>query len=338
MRLLAKGSCAPPQTEVVAPHASLTIPHLPGSADGKPPNDPHTIKLPPGSRDLLTPEQEQAMAEHLPIVGIIARRVHERLPQHVLIEDLYSAGMLGLLDAFGRFDPSKQVKFRTYAQFRIRGAILDSLRTLDWSPRDLRRKGRAVEQAIQALIGQLNRSPTDIEIAQKLNIPLAAYQQLLGELKGLEIGTLHTERSAESDEEELDLIPGRPDDDPLYRYLNGEMRERLTRAISDLPERERLIMTLYYYEETSMKEISFILGVHVTRVSQIHASAVLHLRALLSAPAPLEELRRHQSTKDLRNQVRPKRKGTTPDPTDYRHARFATRSTKAAGPHPATLS
>ena len=90
--------------------------------------------------------------------------------------------MLGLLDAFGRFDPTKQVKFSTYAQFRIRGAILDSLRTLDWSPRDLRRKGRAVEQAIQALIGQLHRSPTDIEIAQKLNIPLAAYLQLLGEL------------------------------------------------------------------------------------------------------------------------------------------------------------
>jgi RNA polymerase sigma factor FliA len=126
------------------------------------------MKLPPGSGDLLTAEQEQAMLEHLPIVGIIARRIHERLPPHVPIDDLYSAGALGLLDAFGRFDPSKQVKFRTYAQFRIRGAILDSLRTLDWSPRGLRRKGRAVEQAIQALIGQLNRSPTDIEIAQKL--------------------------------------------------------------------------------------------------------------------------------------------------------------------------
>jgi RNA polymerase sigma factor FliA len=244
------------------------------------------MKLPPRSGDLLTAEQEQAMLEHLPIVGIIARRIHGRLPQHVLIEDLYSAGMLGLLDAFGRFDPSKQVKFRTYAQFRIRGAILDSLRTLDWSPRDLRRKGRAVEQAIQTLIGQLNRSPTDIEIAQKLNLPLAAYQQVLGELKGLEIGTLHTERSAESDEEELDLIPGRLEDDPLFRYLDGEMRERLIKAINDLPERERLIMTLYYYEETSMKEIGIILGVVESRISQIHASAVLHLRARLAAPTP----------------------------------------------------
>jgi RNA polymerase sigma factor FliA len=102
------------------------------------------------------------MIEHLPIVRFIARRIHERLPQHVPIDDLYSAGVLGLLGAFGRFDPSKQVKFRSYAQFRIRGAILDSLRTLDWSPRELRRKGRAVEQAIQALIAQFHRSPTDI--------------------------------------------------------------------------------------------------------------------------------------------------------------------------------
>jgi RNA polymerase sigma factor FliA len=101
------------------------------------------------------------MAEHLPIVRLVALRIHKRLPQHVPIEDLYSAGLLGLLDAFGKFDPPKQVLFRTYAQFRIRGAILDSLRTLDWSPRELRRKARAVEQAIQLLTAQFHRSPTD---------------------------------------------------------------------------------------------------------------------------------------------------------------------------------
>jgi RNA polymerase sigma factor FliA len=229
------------------------------------------------------------MAEHLPIVRFIARRIHDRLPQHVPIEDLYSAGVLGLLDAFGRFDPSKQVLFRTYAQFRIRGAILDSLRTLDWSPRELRRKGRAVEEAIQTLTGQLRRSPTDIEIAQKLNIPLAAYQHLLGELNGLEIGTLHSERSTDSEEEELIYVRARPEDDPLFRYLDGEMRDRLTKAISDLPERERLVITLYYYEELTMKDIAIILDVVESRVSQMRASAVLHLRARLSAPAILKE-------------------------------------------------
>jgi RNA polymerase sigma factor FliA len=229
------------------------------------------------------------MVEHLPIVRFIARRIHDRLPPHIPIEDLYSAGVLGLLDAFGRFDPSKQVLFRTYAQFRIRGAILDSLRTLDWSPRELRRKGRSVEQAIRVLTAQLHRSPTDIEIAQKLNIPLDAYQQLLGELKGLEIGSLHAVRAEDdSGEEELVYVPSRPEDDPLFRYLDGELGERLTKAINDLPERERLIMTLYYYEETTMKEIGLILGVVESRISQIHASAVLHLRARLAMPTTVK--------------------------------------------------
>ena len=238
----------------------------------------------PASRpgDLLTVEQERLMVEHLPIVRFIARRIHERLPQHVPIEDLYSAGVVGLLDAFGKFDPGKQVQFRSYAQFRIRGAILDSLRTLDWSPRELRRKGRAVEQAIQTLTAQYGRAPNDQEIAQQLQINLAAYQHLLGELKGLEIGTLHSERSEDSGEEELVYLPNRPEDDPLFRYLHSEMRERLSQAISDLPERERLVMTLYYYEETTMKEIGLILGVVESRISQIHASAVLHLRARLA--------------------------------------------------------
>jgi RNA polymerase sigma factor FliA len=233
------------------------------------------------SGDLLTAEQEKLMIEHLPIVRFIARRIHERLPQHVPIEDLYSAGVVGLLDAFSKFDPSKQVQFRSYAQFRIRGAILDNLRTLDWSPRELRRKGRAIEQAIQTLTAQFGRAPSDLEIAGQMHIDLAAYQQLLGELKGLEIGTLHSERSEDSGEEELVYLPNRPEDDPLFRYLHAEMRERLIEAISDLPERERLVMTLYYYEETTMKEIGIILGVVESRISQIHASAVLHLRARL---------------------------------------------------------
>jgi RNA polymerase sigma factor FliA len=239
--------------------------------------------------DLLTAEQEKLMIEHLPIVRFIARRIHERLPQHVPIEDLYSAGVVGLLDAFGKFDPSKQVQFRSYAQFRIRGAILDNLRTLDWSPRELRRKGRAIEQAIQTLTAQFGRAPSDLEIAAQMHIDLATYQQLLGELKGLEIGTLHSERSEDSGEEELVYLPNRPEDDPLFRYLHAEMRERLIEAIGDLPERERLVMTLYYYEETTMKEIGIILGVVESRISQIHASAVLHLRARLADFASRQE-------------------------------------------------
>src|ERR1700733_4559059 len=227
-------------------------------------------------------EQERVLLEHLPIVRFLARRIHERLPQHVDIEDLVSAGVVGLMDAFSKFDPAKKVQFRSYAQFRIRGAILDSLRTLDWSPRDLRRKGRAVEETIRKLTAQFGRTPLEPEIAHEMGLDLEDYQQLLGELKGLEIGTLHAERSEDSGEEELVYLPNRLEDDPLFRYLHAELRERLIEAIGELPERERLVMTLYYYEETTMKEIGLILGVVESRISQIHASAVLHLRARLA--------------------------------------------------------
>ena len=231
----------------------------------------------------MTSEQERMMIEHLPTVRYLARRIHERLPQHVEIDDLVSAGVLGLIDAFRKFDPEKKVQFRSYAQFRIRGAILDSLRTLDWSPRDLRRKGRAIEEAIRTLTARTGRAPSESEIAAELGMELGEYQQLLGELKGLEIGTLHVERSEDSGEEELAYIPNKPEDDPLFICLKSEMQARLADAVDQLPERERLVMTLYYYEEMTMKEIGLTLGVVESRVSQIHASAVLHLRTLLAA-------------------------------------------------------
>jgi RNA polymerase sigma factor for flagellar operon FliA len=193
--------------------------------------------------------------------------------------------MLGLLDAMRKFDPAKKVQFRSYAQFRIRGAILDSLRTLDWGPRDLRRKGRAVEESMRALTARLGRAPQEGEVAAEMGLSLGDYQQLLGELKGLEIGTLNAERSEESGEEELAFVPANPEDDPLFRCLKGELRERLIHAIEALPERERLVMTLYYYEEMTMKEIGLTLGVVESRVSQMHSSAVLHLRSMLGAPA-----------------------------------------------------
>jgi RNA polymerase sigma factor for flagellar operon FliA len=239
---------------------------------------------PPGrlNRGNLTPEEERVLLEHLPIVRFLARRIHERLPQHVDIDDLFSAGVVGLMDAFAKFDPTKKVQFRSYAQFRIRGAILDSLRTLDWSPRELRRKGRAVEEAIRTLTSRLGRAPSESEVAVELGTALDSYQQLLGDLKGLEIGTLHLERNEDSGEEELAYIPGKPEDDPLFHCLRGEMEKRLTGAIQDLPERERLVMTLYYYEEMTMREIGLALGVVESRVSQIHASAVLHLRSALA--------------------------------------------------------
>ena len=227
-------------------------------------------------------DRDRLLMEHLPTVRYIARRIHERLPQHVELDDLISAGIVGLMDAFAKFDHGKKVQFKSYAQFRIRGAILDSLRTLDWSPRELRRKGRAVEEAIRAVTQRLGRAPMEQEIAEEMKLGLEEYQHLLGELKGLEIGSLHMERSEDSGDDELAYIPGSPEEDPLFRCLQGEMKQRLIDAIDELPEKERLVLTLYYYEELTMKEIGLTLGVVESRVSQIHSSAVLRLRVALS--------------------------------------------------------
>ena len=255
-----------------APRPQRPMRHA-GSENGYPPAAPTAAPL--------SAEQEKVLLEHLPIVRFLARRIHERLPQHVDIEDLVSAGVVGLMDAFAKFDPAKKVQFRSYAQFRIRGAILDSLRTLDWSPRELRRKGRAVEEAIRVLTARMGHAPGEPEVAAELGVTLEEYQQLLGDLKGLEIGTLHVERNEESGDEELAYVPGKPEEDPLFRCLKGELEERLTDAIQKLPDRERLVMTLYYYEEMTMREIGLALGVVESRVSQVHASAVVHLRAAL---------------------------------------------------------
>jgi len=231
-------------------------------------------------------ERDRLLLEQLPTVRYLARRIHDRLPQHVELDDLVSAGVVGLIDALSKFDNTKHVQFKSYAQFRIRGAILDSLRTLDWSPRELRRKGRAVEEAIRAVTHKMGRVPGEQEIAHEMDIELSEYQQLLGELKGLEIGSLHAERIEDSGDEELSYIPGSPDDDPLFKCLQGEMKQLLTDAIEDLPEKERMVLTLYYYEELTMKEIGLTLGVVESRISQIHSSAVLRLRAAMAGARP----------------------------------------------------
>ena len=237
-------------------------------------------------------KREEMLLEHMSAVRYIARRIRERLPQHVELDDLISAGVLGLMDAFNKFDTRKNVQFKSYAQFRIRGAILDSLRDLDWSPRELRRKGRAIEQAISTLTGQMGHAPSEPEIAAEMNISLEAFQQLLGDLKGLEIGTLHAERNEDAGDEEINYIAAPEADDPFLQCMKSEMRGRLTAAIEDLPERERLVLSLYYFEELTMKEIGLAIGVVESRVSQIHSAAVLRLRTALSGGGSRKPARR----------------------------------------------
>jgi len=234
------------------------------------------------STQSTTATREQTLLEHLPLVRFVARRIHERLPQHVEMEDLVSAGVVGLIDAYNKFDTGKNVQFRSYAQFRIRGAILDSLRNLDWGSRELRRKGRALEEAIQKLTQQLSRKPAENEIAVELGMSLSEYHELVCELKNLEVGSLHETRSEDSAEEELAYLPTAPEEDPFFRCMQGEMKTHLTAAIESLPEREARVLALYYIEEMTLKEIGRVLNLVESRVSQIRAAAITNLRARLT--------------------------------------------------------
>jgi RNA polymerase sigma factor for flagellar operon FliA len=227
---------------------------------------------------LTVAEREQKLMEHMAAVRFIARRIHERLPQHVEIDDLISAGSIGLMDAFTKYDASKNVQFKSYAQFRIRGAILDSLRDLDWSPRDLRRKGRAADEAVRRLTCKLGRAPLATEVAAEMNVSLAQYHQIVGELKNLEVGTLNAARNEDAGDDEINYVPGPVEDDPFLQCMKGEMRNHLAAAIEELPERERTVLSLYYFEELNMKEVGEAIGIAESRVSQIHANALLRLR------------------------------------------------------------
>ena len=237
-------------------------------------------------------DQRQAtILEHLPQVYHIATRIHERLPRHVPLEDLVHEGVLGLMGALNSYDRSKQVQFQTYASFRIRGAILDSLRKMDWASRPLRAKGRKITEAVSELIALLGRQPSEQEIAQHLGMPIAKLQKLVAELDALNI--VGQESFAPYDPSETqDLIenaPSRGDDDPCALCLRGEMQGQLARSIAQLSEREQLLLSLYYREELTMREVAEVIGVRQSRASQIHSMVLLKLRAALrqrQAPIP----------------------------------------------------
>ncbi len=227
-------------------------------------------------------EREQLLLEHLPQVKYIARRIHDRLPAQVPLDDLIHAGVVGLIDAVEKFDPRKNVQLKSYAKFRIRGAILDSLREMDWSPRHLRRQARRIEEAHRDLKLRLGRVATEPELAAELAMTLDDFQHLLGELRGLDLGSLQAESmDPQADEDVLNYRPGGMEKDPFFQCLDGEMRSHIATALEDLDEKEKQVVTLYYLEELTMKEVGAVLGVGESRVSQIHSAAIVRLRARL---------------------------------------------------------
>jgi len=228
-------------------------------------------------------QRDQLVMEELSQVYYIAARIRERLPQHIPMEDLVNAGVVGLLEACRNYDSTKPAQFKTFAKFRIQGAILDSLRDLDWAPRLLRRKGREIDEVISRLEKRLGRTPSEPEIADELHIKLPALQETLGKLNSLNIMGQQVTAKYDSSEtvDVIESAPSRGGDNPFDLLADAEQQTQLAAAIAKLSEREQLLISLYYREELTMKEVAAVLRVGEVRVSQIHNLAMAKLRALL---------------------------------------------------------
>ncbi|MFH1574219.1 MAG: FliA/WhiG family RNA polymerase sigma factor [Acidobacteriota bacterium] len=228
--------------------------------------------------------REQLILEHLPQIKYIAHRISTKLPSHVELNDLISAGVLGLLDAVEKFDPTRGVKFKTYAELRVKGSILDSLRNLDWAPRSLRKRSKDLEKTYKELEQRLGRPATDKEVSDELGITLEEFYELVDQIKGLNLGSFHELGPQDDDRHSEPLIkyvPDSPQMDPFFLFHKSELRGLLAGAIDALPKKERLVISLYYYDELTMKEIGTVLGVNESRVSQLHTKAMLRLRTKL---------------------------------------------------------
>jgi len=232
-------------------------------------------------------EREQLILQHMPQVRLIARRIHDRLPETVSLEDLVSTGVVGLISAIDRYDASHGVKLKTYAEYKIRGAILDSLRGLDWAPRQQRHRSKQIESAIAKLEQILQRSPGEEEIARELSIPLSEYHNWLTEIRGLNLGSLESHPPDEDGRELLRFVADDEDAWPSALLEKSELRRILAQAIGRMPEIERTVLGLYFQEELTLREIASMVRLHESRVSQLKTQAIARLRSFLQKKWPM---------------------------------------------------
>ncbi len=218
-------------------------------------------------------KRDRIIMDHLPLVKAIAVRVHENLPVHVDLDDLVHAGILGLFDAVDKFRPEKQVAFSSYAKHRIKGAILDSLRQLDWASRDLRRRYKQVEEVTRELAGLLHRNPTEAEIADKMGVDVERWRQMMAEMQCVGLISISARRPDQEDLPAPDY-PAKPETHPDSICARGQLHDLLWAAMDTLPERYRKVVVLYYTKDMTMREIGGVLGINESRVSQIHKSAL----------------------------------------------------------------
>jgi RNA polymerase sigma factor FliA len=236
---------------------------------------------PPAGLEPATPDRDELITDCLPLVKFIAHRISARLPAHVEVDDLIHSGILGLMDAVKKFEPDRNVKFKTYAEQRIRGAILDGLRDLDWVPRSLRRKKKDIETAYRELEQRRGRAATDEEVAAHLGMPLEELQRSLDDLKGVTLGTFLDAGENGEGENLISFVPDPDGENPHILLQTREVRTILKNAVEKLPAKERVVVELYYYDELTMKEIGAVLNITESRVSQLHTKSMLRLRGKL---------------------------------------------------------
>jgi RNA polymerase sigma factor for flagellar operon FliA len=236
---------------------------------------------------LSNEERERLILDHLPQVRLIARRIHERLPESVSLDDLISTGIVGLIGAIDRFDPKLNVKLKTYAEYKIRGAILDSLRGLDWAPRQQRKKAKLIEAAIASAEQRLKRQPREEEIAAELGVSIDEYYDWLMEVRGVNLGSLENGGSDEENRSLLRFIADKEENWPSNIVERSELERILAAAIARMPKIERDVLGLYYRDELTLREIAKVIRLHESRVSQLKSQAVLRLRTYLEKRWPM---------------------------------------------------
>jgi RNA polymerase sigma factor for flagellar operon FliA len=265
-----------PDDKAAGPIRMAGIPEKPGE-DGYLMRTKTNSAAPAGK----TAIRDRVVLEHLPLVKAIAVRVHENLPVHVDLDDLVHAGILGLFDAANKYNPDKMVAFSSYAKHRIKGAILDSLRQLDWASRDLRRRHKQVEAATRDLAATLQRNPTEDEVAKKLGVEVERWRQMMLDLRS--VGLISASGRGDNEDLPAPEFPSKPETHPDSMCAREQLREVLRTAMQTLPERYQKVVVLYYTNELTMKEIGGILGINESRVSQIHKSALEKMATVLQS-------------------------------------------------------
>jgi RNA polymerase sigma factor for flagellar operon FliA len=246
------------------------------------------MNAPFATAEKLSNDREQLILDHRPQVRLIARRIHERLPGSVSLDDLVSTGIVGLIAAIDHFDPKMNVKLKTYAEYKIRGAILDSLRGMDWAPRQQRKRVKEIERTIGILEQRLQRAPSEDEIATELNLSMQEYHEWLIDVRGINLGSLEGSGNDEEGRDLLRFVSDNEENWPSRLLERSELERLLAEAIERMPYVERTVLSLYYHEELTLREIAKVVKLHESRVSQLKSQAILRLRSNLEKKWPMQ--------------------------------------------------